>query len=44
MVISKPVRAKKKNIPNYINVDTTSKRVSTREKVVKSLKKNKISI
>jgi hypothetical protein len=44
MVISKPVRAKKKNIPNYINVDTTPKRVSTRDKVIKSLKKNKTGI
>ena len=30
-----------KTIPNYINVDTTPKRVTTRDKVIKSLKKNK---
>ncbi len=41
MVISKPVRAKKKNIPNYINVDTTPKRITTKDKVIESLKKNK---
>ena len=41
MVTSKPVRAKKKNIPNYINVDTTTKRITTRDKVIESLKKNK---
>ena len=41
MVISKPVRPKKKTIANYINVDTTPKRVTTKEKVILSLKKNK---
>ena len=41
MVTSKPVRAKKKNIPNYINVDTTTKRITTKDKVIESLKKNK---
>ena len=41
MVTSKPVRAKKKNIPNYINVDTTPKRITTRDKVIKSLKNSK---
>ena len=41
MVTSKPVRAKKKNIPNYINVDTTPKRITTKDKVIESLKKNK---
>ena len=41
MVISKPVRSKKKTIPNYINVDTTPTKMKTRDKVIKSLKKNK---
>lgn len=41
MVISKPVRSKKKTIPNYINVDTTPRKMKTRDKVIKSLKKNK---
>ena len=41
MVISKPVRQKKKTIPNYINVDTTIRKTKTRDKVIKSLKKNK---
>jgi len=41
MVISKPVRPKKKTIPNYINVDTTPIRITTRDKVIVSLKKNK---
>ena len=41
MVTSQPVRAKKKNIPNYINVDTTTKRITTKDKVIESLKKNK---
>ena len=41
MVTSKPVRSKKKNLPNYINVDTTPKRITTRDKVIKSLKNNK---
>jgi hypothetical protein len=41
MVISKPVRPKKKTIANYINVDTTPKRVTTKDKVIESLKKNK---
>ena len=41
MVISKPVRQKKKTIPNYINVDTTIRKTKTRDKVINSLKKNK---
>ena len=41
MVISKPIRPKKKTIPNYINVDTTPIRITTRDKVIVSLKKNK---
>jgi hypothetical protein len=41
MVISKPVRSKKITIPNYINVDTTPRKMKTRDKVIKSLKKNK---
>ena len=41
MVISKPIRPKKKTIPNYINVDTTPIRITTRDKVIISLKKNK---
>ena len=41
MVISKPVRPKKKTIPNYINVDTTPIRITTRDKVIKSLERNK---
>ena len=41
MVISKPVRSKKKTIPNYINVDTTPRKMKTRDKVIISLKKNK---
>ena len=40
MVISKPVRLKKKTLPNYINEDTTPKRITTREKVIMSLKNN----
>ena len=41
MVISKPVRSKKKTIPNYINVDTTPRKMKTKDKIIASLKKNK---
>ena len=41
MVISKPVRSKKKTIPNYINVDTTPRKMNTKDKIIASLKKNK---
>ena len=41
MVISKPVRLKKKILPNYINEDITPKRISTRDKILQTLAKNK---
>jgi hypothetical protein len=40
LVISKPVRSKKKILPNYILEDTTPKRITTRDKVIMSLKNN----
>jgi hypothetical protein len=40
LVISKPIRSKKKILPNFIVEDTTPKRITTRDKVIMSLKNN----